>query len=176
MEQLGEYLGTWGILMIGFFLIILGLLGSVLPALPGPPLALGAIYLVHFTFPEYAFTSWVLFLLTLLTIVIAIADYYIPILGTKKFGGSPQGVKGSTIGMIVGLLISFFTSGFGIIFLLAGPFVGAFIGEKYANNSNQVALKSAFGSFVGFLAGTIGKIVVVIIILIAYIVKTIEIL
>ena len=98
----------------------------------------------------------------------AIADYIVPILGTKKFGGSKYGVKGSTIGLIVGVLLTFFTSGFGIILLLFGPFIGAFVGEKYAGNDNNMAMKSAIGSFLGFLAGTFGKIIVVTIILIAF--------
>lgn len=174
MEQVFEYIGIYGIVIIGFMLIILGFIGSVMPALPGPPIALGSIFLVHFGLE--AFSVWALAALTILTIAIAVADYYVPVLGTKKFGGSEYGVKGSTIGLILGVLITFFTSGFGIIFLLLGPFLGAFLGEKYAKNNNTVALKSAIGSFIGFLAGAFGKVIVVSIILIVFIIKLIPII
>ena len=98
----------------------------------------------------------------------AVADYFVPIMGTKKFGGSKSGVKGSTIGLVAGVILTFMTSGLGVMLLLLGPFAGAFFGEKYAGNSNEMALKSGIGSFLGFLAGTFGKIIVVTIILVAY--------
>lgn len=174
MEQNMEFFQLYGIVLLGLFLIMVGFIGSIMPALPGPPIALGAIFLVHFGLSK--FSIWILASLTLLTIAMAVADFYLPILGTKKYGGSKYGVKGSTIGLIVGVLITFFTSGFGILFLLAGPFIGAFLGEKYAKNNNSVALKSATGSFIGFLAGTFGKIIVVFLILIAFLYKTIPII
>ena len=166
MEQILIYLGEYGIYFIGFILIIIGYIGSVVPSLPGPPIALISIYLVHFTINP--FSSFTLIVLTFLAIAMAIADYFVPILGTKKFGGSKYGVKGSTIGLIVGAVLTFMTSGFGFIVLLIGPFIGAFLGEKYAKNNNTMALKSATGSLLGFLAGTFGKIIVVSIILFAY--------
>lgn len=169
MEQVFEYIGVYGMLIIGLILIFIGFVGSVMPALPGPPIALASVFLVHFGLEP--FSIWILASLSLLTIGVAIADYYVPILGTKKFGGSKYGVKGSTIGLILGVLITFFTSGFGILFLLLGPFLGAFLGEKYAKNNNTVALKSAMGSFIGFLAGAFGKIIVVFLILVAFILK-----
>ncbi len=166
MEQIIPYISEYGMYLIGFLLIFVGYIGSVTPSIPGPPIALIGIYLVHFTVNK--FSIFVLIVLTFLAIVMAVADYFVPILGTKKFGGSKYGVKGSTYGLIAGVLITFFTSGFGIVFLMLGPFIGAFLGEKYANNSNEMAIKSAIGSFLGFLAGTIGKIIVVTIILFAY--------
>lgn len=169
MEQVFEYIGVYGIVIIGLILIVIGFVGSVMPALPGPPIALGSIFLVHFGLEKYSI--WMIAALSILTIAIAVADYYVPILGTKKFGGSKYGVKGSTIGLILGVLITFLTSGFGILFLLLGPFLGAFLGEKYAKNNNTVALKSAIGSFIGFLAGAFGKIIVVTLILVAFIIK-----
>lgn len=174
MEQVFEYIGIYGLVIIGLVLIVIGFIGSVMPALPGPPIALISIFLVHFGLEK--FSIWMLATLTLLTIAIAIADYYVPILGTKKFGGSEYGIKGSTIGLLVGVLITFFTSGFGILLLLLGPFIGAFLGEKYAKNSNSVALKSATGSFVGFIAGTFGKIIVVLLILVVYLYKVLPII
>jgi len=159
MDQILNYVSDYGIITIGIILILIGFIGSVMPALPGPPIALISLFLIHYTLIEIP--VWLLVGTTLLAIVMAVADYFVPILGTKKFGGSKYGVKGSSIGLLVGVLITFFTSGLGIVLLLLGPFIGAFLGEKYAKNDNTVALKSAIGSLVGFLAGTFGKIVVV---------------
>lgn len=166
MEQALTYFGEFGIYFIGAVLIIFGYIGSITPSIPGPPIALISIYLLHYTIKE--FSIYTLIILTTITVVMVIADYIVPILGTKKFGGTKYGVKGSTIGLFSGVLITIFTSGFGIIFLLLGPFVGAFLGEKYAGNNNTIAIKSAIGSFLGFIAGALGKIIVVSVILVAY--------
>ena len=128
-------------------LVILGLLGCVLPILPGPPLSFGGLLILHFT-------QWgpinpdLLIGLGIAAALVTVLDYVFPVWATKKFGGSKRGVWGSTIGLIVGL---FFFPPFGII---VGPFIGAFIGEITANQSQRNAMKSAFGSCIGFLLGT----------------------
>ena len=168
MENILAFIGEWGIIIIGFILIGVAYIGSILPALPGVPFATFSVLLLHFTL--YTYNWYVLAIIILLTIIISFVDYVVPIWGTKKYGGSKAGVRGSTVGLILGALLSFFTSGIGIIALFAGPFIGAYVGEKYfANASNKVALRSAWGSLVGFLAGTIGKLIVVSIIAITYI-------
>jgi len=85
--------------------------------------------------------------------VVTLFDYYIPIYGTKKFGGTTYGVWGCTIGLVAGLWL-------GPIGIIIGPFAGAFIGEMIANNNSEKAFKAAMGSFIGFLAGTLLKLVV----------------
>ena len=137
--------------IVGTLLIIMGFAGSVLPGLPGPPFAWAAVLLLHFT--RYADYSWFFLGTTgLVMAIITVLDYYIPIWGTKKFGGTRAGVIGSTVGLIAGMLIF---PPFGII---VGPFVGAFIGELLADkNDFSKALKSALGSFLGFVAGTLMK-------------------
>lgn len=129
-------------------LIVIGLVGSVVPVLPGPPLSWAGILLIHFTTYE-SYSSTFLWVTAIIMIVITVLDYYVPIWGTKKFGGTRKGVIGSTLGLLVGLFVF---PPFGIII---GPFVGAFVGEMLANRDDtRKALKSATGSFLGFVLGT----------------------
>ena len=140
--------------LIGFGIIFLitGILGCVLPVIPGPPLNYIGLLLLHFT-TKYQFSSKFLIVWAIITIVVYALDYVIPVWGTKKFGGSKRGVWGSVIGLVVGL---FFFPPFGII---AGPFLGAVIGELSAGKDSGAALKSGFGSFLGFLLGTLLKLI-----------------
>jgi uncharacterized protein len=141
------------LIAIGIILMILGLAGSILPVLPGPPLSYLGLLLLHFTH-RYQFSSRFLILWLVLTVVVYVLDYVVPAWGAKKFGGSKRGVWGSVIGLVLGLL---FFPPFGIII---GPFAGAVIGELTAGKDSNSALKSGFGSFVGFLTGTILKLIV----------------
>jgi uncharacterized protein YqgC (DUF456 family) len=135
------------LIIIAGLLIVVGILGSVLPVLPGSPLCWFGLLLIHFT-EKIQFTTTFLVVTAIFAVVVILLDYFIPIWGTKRFGGSKAGVTGATIGLIFGL----FLGPVGIIF---GPFIGAFLGEML-NDSKEVkkALKSATGSFLGFIFGT----------------------
>ncbi|HBL75398.1 MAG: hypothetical protein A2W90_04055 [Bacteroidetes bacterium GWF2_42_66] len=100
------------------------------------------------------FSGRFLIIWAVVTIVVSILDYIIPAWGTKKFGGSKRGVLGSMIGLLFGL---FLFPPFGIII---GPFVGAVLGEITGGKDNKAALKAGLGSFVGFLLGTLMKLIV----------------
>lgn len=140
------------LIMLAGICIIVGFAGSILPILPGIPLSYIGILLLHFTSKIHFSTSFLLIWLGIVLFV-QILDYFIPIWGTKKFGGSRQGVWGSMIGMIVGM----FFAPWGII---AGPFVGAIVGELMAGKETSEALRAGFGSFVGLLFGMIAKLIV----------------
>jgi uncharacterized protein YqgC (DUF456 family) len=154
------------IIILGILLIIIGFAGSILPALPGPPLAFGGLLLLllhESSKAEMAANSYTwLIIFGIITLFITAIDYYMPIWGTKKFGGTKAGSRGSTIGLLVAVVLTFITSGLGAILLIAGPFVGAYIGEKQSGQTSQVALQSAKGSFLGFIAGAFMKVVMVI--------------
>lgn len=137
---------------LGVIFIVSGILGCVLPVIPGPPLSYLGLLLLHFT-ERYQFSSRFLIIWAIITTVVYALDYLIPAWGTKKFGGSKRGVWGSIIGLVIGL---FFFPPFGIII---GPFVGAVVGELTSGKDSGVALKSGFGSFLGFLLGTLLKLI-----------------
>jgi len=136
----------------GILLSIVGILGCVLPLLPGPPMNYIALLLLHFT-AKFQFNTKFLVIWAVISSLVVLADYFIPVWGTKKFGGSKQGIWGSVIGLVIGL---FFFPPFGIII---GPFVGAVVGELVGGKDSGAALKSGVGSFVGFMAGTLLKLI-----------------
>lgn len=139
------------IILAGIFVIV-GFVGSVLPVLPGAPLSYIGILLLHLT-DKVQFSTDFLILWLVIIILVQLLDYFVPIWGTKKFGGSKRGVWGSTLGLIVGMFIG----PWGIVL---GPFVGALLCELSENKSTKEAMRAAFGSFVGLLLGTISKLIV----------------
>lgn len=140
------------LIIFGALLMIGGILGGVLPVLPGPPLSYAGLLLLHFT-ERYQFTPRFLLIWGVVTAVVYLLDYAIPAWGTKRFGGSRRGVWGSIIGLVIGL---FFFPPFGIII---GPFLGAVVGELSAGKTSDAAFRSGFGSFIGFILGTLMKLI-----------------
>lgn len=144
----------YALLSIGLICMILGILGSFLPVLPGPPISWIGLLLLFCT-SVVPMNYWTLGVTLVIAVGVAILDYVIPAQGTKRFGGSNYGIWGTNIGLIVGLLAPI-PLGF-----IIGPFVGAFVGELIYNAKDQKrALKAATGSFIGFLASTFMKFVV----------------
>ncbi|MCO4293790.1 DUF456 domain-containing protein [Solitalea sp. MAHUQ-68] len=144
------------LIALGLLCLILGFLGSFLPALPGPPLSWLALLLLHFT-DKVQYDTQFLIVTAIVVLIVGVLDYYIPIYGTKKLGGTQYGQRGATIGLIAGL----FLGPLGIIF---GPFVGAFVGELVHDNKDfNKALRSGWGAFLGFIAGTVMKMAVCIV-------------
>ncbi|MEQ6121281.1 DUF456 domain-containing protein [Reichenbachiella sp. MALMAid0571] len=140
--------------ILGIVLLIAGIIGCLLPILPGPPLGFLSLLVLQFkTNPPFS-TSFILIWLAI-TIAVFTLDYTIPPMATKKFGGSRKGVTGSIVGLVVGLI---FFPPFGLI---VGSFLGAFIGEIIDGQQRGVALKSAFGSLIGFVTGSVLKLTTV---------------
>ncbi len=155
------------LVLVALLLIILGILGSFLPILPGPLTSWAGLLVLHFT--EGVEMSQTFLIVTLIfAIFIYVLDYIIPAIGTKRFGGSKAGMVGTTIGLIIGI---FSPIPFGIII---GPFFGALIGEMIHRNDIDKALKAAFGSFLGFIASTFMKFIVAIVYLGFFVVKLSE--
>jgi uncharacterized protein YqgC (DUF456 family) len=138
------------LIFTGSILLLGGIVGCIAPFLPGPPLVYGSLILLQVSSFK-PFSGKFLITWAIVTLAVVIADYYIPVWGTKKFGGTKGGVWGATIGLIIGM---FFFPPLGLI---VGPFIGAFIGEMINNQDSTKALRSAIGSFIGFVAGTLMK-------------------
>lgn len=135
-------------------LLLVGLIGTVLPVLPGPPIAWAGLLAAHFS--NYSqIEIWILITTGIAAIFVTVMDNIFPSIMTKKAGGS----KAATWGCTIGLVAAFFL---GPIFILIAPFAGAYIGEMIHDSSDaKRALKAAFGAFKGFLLGTGIKIITV---------------
>jgi uncharacterized protein YqgC (DUF456 family) len=138
------------LVVLGVLCLLVGLAGAVLP-LPGPPLSYAGLILLHIS--DYAeFGLITLISLGVVTAVVAVLDYYIPILGTKKFGGTRAGAIGATLGLLIGFFVV------PAVGMFLGTFLGALIGELIGGAHLRNATKSAVGSFVGFLTGIVMKV------------------
>ena len=140
------------LIILALVCCIVGLLGSILPALPGAPISYVALLLLlPCEGADISTTS--LWVYGIFLAIVSILDYVAPVWLTNASGGSKQATRGSMIGLVVGLFVF---PPWGLIF---GPFVGAFIGELMANSSKGKALKVALMSFLGFILTTGVKII-----------------
>ena len=123
--------------------MVLGIIGCLVPVLPGPPLSFLGLILLHVTrfghFPKNT-----LMILAAIAVIVTILDYIVPVWGTKKLGGSKYGIRGATVGLIIGFFL-------GPIGIVLGPFIGAFVGEMIFKDDLNYAFKAGFGSLLGFL-------------------------
>lgn len=134
------------LVLLGLILCLVGIAGSILPVLPGLPVSWLGLLILYFI-PGIEMDFWFLGISFVVMVLLYAMGYFIPAEGTKRFGGSKAGAIGTTLGLVIGL---FFPFG-----ILIGPFVGALLGELFFNKTNsKTALRAAFGSFIGFLAGT----------------------
>jgi uncharacterized protein YqgC (DUF456 family) len=141
----------------GLILMFIGIIGSILPILPGVPISWLGLLMLYFA-PSLPFDSFFITVTGIVALTLYVLDYIIPALGAKKFGGSRAGMLGTTIGLMVGIIAPI---PFGI---LIGPFAGAFIGETVFNKTEgPAAFKAAIGSFIGFLSSTFIKFIATVI-------------
>ncbi len=142
------------IIIFGFLLLLLGFVGSIVPAVPGPLLSYVAILILSL-FTSYQFTDEFLVMWAGIVIAVTALDYWLQVYGVKKFGGKKKAINGTLIGLIIGILVPI---PFGFII---GPFAGAFIGSYLEEKDDLTkAFIIALGALVGFLSGTILKLAV----------------
>jgi uncharacterized protein YqgC (DUF456 family) len=131
------------LIILGLLFALIGLVGCILPVIPGPPLSFFALIILSYAKNWEPFSSIFLIIMAGLTIVVTILDYVVPASGAKKYGASRLGVWGSIIGMLFGL---FFFLPWG---MLIGAIGGALAGELAAGKQGKKALRAGWGVFVG---------------------------
>lgn len=139
------------LLIVAFLFLLIGIIGCIVPGLPGTPIAYAGLWIAQAT-DRIDFSWQFLLIWGIVVVVISVLDYVVPAWGTKKFGGSSWGVWGSTIGVFIGLF-------FGAVGVIVGPLVGAILGELIAGKQLGAALKAGWGSFVGILFSTVIKLI-----------------
>lgn len=144
------------LVIVALLFMLLGIIGSFIPVLPGPLTSWLGLLIAHFTDAIPMNTSFLIITLVV-ALLIWVLDYIIPAMGTKRFGGTKYGMIGTSIGLVVGLIAPI-PGG-----IIIGPFIGALIGELLNKNDFNGAVKAAFGSFIGFLTSTFIKFVVALI-------------
>lgn len=140
------------IMVLAIILMVGGIAGCVLPILPGAPLAYAGLLLLHFTGLAH-FSTAQLVVWLIVVVVLQVVDYITPLLGSKYSGGTSFGNRGCVAGTLLGL----FFMPWGIIL---GPFLGAVAGEMMGGSDFPHAVRAGIGTLIGFLLGTLLKVIV----------------
>ena len=141
------------LVILAFALLVAGVLGAVLPILPGPPLCFIGLLVLQWSgfagFSPAFLWGW-----AGIAAAVTVMDFFLPSLMAKWFGGSRAAAVGSFVGLLVGI---FFFAPWGMLF---GSFFGAFFGELYHNRANGIrAFKVALGAFLAFIVGSGAKLI-----------------
>jgi uncharacterized protein YqgC (DUF456 family) len=136
---------------LALIFLIVGLLGTILPAIPGLPLMFAGAWLLAYTGDYQIIGTPALIALGILALIGSAMDYVAGLLGAKFTGASKQALWGAFVGGIVGLF-------FALPGLILGPLVGAALGELWARRSLLSAGKVGIGTFIGFIIGVVAKV------------------
>jgi uncharacterized protein YqgC (DUF456 family) len=135
-------------------LIVIGVVGTVLPALPGAILVFGGILLAAWIDDFARIPAWLLVVLGVLTAAAWAVDYLAAAMGAKRAGASPWAIVGAGVGTLAGI----FSGLWGLLFM---PLVGAAIGEYLAQRDMRRAGKVGIATWIGLLVGTAAKVAIV---------------
>ena len=135
---------------IAAILVLIGIAGTILPALPGLPLVFAGMLLGAWAGDFDYIGVPVLVVLGILTLLSLAVDFWATALGARRVGASGKAVAGAVIGTFVGIF-------FGPIGLFAGPFVGALAGELLHGRDVGQATRVGFGTWLGVVFGTVLK-------------------
>ena len=140
--------------LLAAVLVLVGLAGSVLPALPGVPLVFGGL-LVAAWIDDFERVTWLpLVVLGLLTIVSFAIDFAATALGAQRVGATRLAIVGALVGTLVGVFL-------GIPGLILGPFVGAVAGEMISHGKVEQAARAGLATWMGLIFGTLSKVALV---------------
>ncbi len=142
------------ILTASIILMLIGLIGSVLPLIPGSPLILLGAF-IYAWYSDFSVISWgTLAILLALVVLSQTIEYLASLLGAKKFGASRRGLVGAFLGGLIGLF-----SG-GIAGTLIGSFFGALLLEFFHGRNLNASLRIGLGTWIGFFCGAVGKFII----------------
>ena len=155
--------------IVAIICALVGTVGCVVPIIPGGVITYVGYICLYFCSSAEVSTGW-LVAFGLLTAAVTIMDFVLPAYMSKRFGGSREGQIGATLGMLAG----FFLGPFGI---LAGPFVGAVLGELLHNSKDRAkAFRVGVGSFLSFIVGTGAKLAISLWITVDIVIKVLHLL
>ena len=132
-------------------LIVVGLAGIVLPALPGLPIVFAGMLLAAWAGDFQHISGWTIGVLGVLTVVAMALDFIAGLLGAKRVGASKLALLGAAIGTVAGLF-------FGLLGLIVGPFAGAVLGELAHGREAAKSMKVGLGTWIGMAFGAIAKV------------------
>lgn len=139
-------------LVLSILIMVVGIAGCLLPALPGIPLVFLGILGYGWAEGFHVITGKYLAIMGALTLLAVLVDYLSGVWGAKSFGSSKYGMIGALLGGVIGIF-------FGPIGVFVGPLVGAFIGEYIVLQDASKAIYSAVGTILGIFAGIVFKVV-----------------
>jgi len=152
-------------LILTLILFVLGLLGTILPVLPGAILIFSGMLLYGFL-TQFSTLNTMFFLIQALILILILSiDFLASVVGTRQFKGSKQAVWGAAIGTVLGMIF------LGPLGIIIGPFLGAVIAEFIVNPNYNHAIRVGFGTLIGFVSGTILKLGIEIIMIIYFFIK-----
>lgn len=148
-----DTLMTYGAYVLALGLILVGLAGTIIPALPGIPMIFGGAWIIaHVEGYEY-FGIGTLITLGVLTVISIAIDWVSQTMGAQKAGATKMGLSGAFVGTIVGIP-------FGLIGIFLFPVIGAFIGEMIGHRNMRLATKVSWATWVGMIAGIAAKVAI----------------
>lgn len=144
---------TYGLYGVAFLLILVGVAGTIVPALPGIPMIFAGAWLIGYM-EDYQYFGWgTLIALGILTVISLIIDWVSQTMGAQKAGATKLGLSGAFLGTIIGIP-------FGLVGIFLFPVFGAFIGEMIGHRDMRKAGKVSWATWIGMIAGIAAKLAI----------------
>lgn len=137
--------------VVAIALVIVGLVGTVLPALPGAMLIVAGLVIAAWADGFTKVGVWPLVIIGIIGAASYLVDFAAAALGARKFGASPRAMIGAGLGTLLGLFL-------GLPGIIIGPFLGAVIGELTMHRDMTRAGKAGFAAWIGFVVGMAVKV------------------
>ena len=144
---------TYGLYGVAFLLILVGVAGTIVPALPGIPMIFAGAWLIGYM-EDYQYFGWgTLIALGVLTVISLIIDWVSQTMGAQKAGATKLGLSGAFLGTIIGIP-------FGLVGIFLFPVLGAFIGEMIGHRDMRKAGIVSWATWIGMIAGIAAKLAI----------------